>query len=74
MWTLAGTYPLVMMAVWLNLAQGGVISGFGPSQFVFYGWLFALDAFAVACAFGISLCSTTAVRVHDWHVLNLHDL
>jgi ABC-2 type transport system permease protein len=36
MWTLAGTYPLVMMAVWLNLAQGGEIGGFGPSQFVGY--------------------------------------
>ncbi|BCX04345.1 MAG: multidrug ABC transporter permease [Candidatus Roseilinea sp.] len=36
MWTLAGTYPLVMMAVWLNLARGGEINGFGPAQFVGY--------------------------------------
>lgn len=36
MWTLAGTYPLVMMAVWLNLAKGGDINGFGPNQFIGY--------------------------------------
>lgn len=36
MWTLAGTYPLVMMAVWLNLAKGGDIGGYGPSQFIGY--------------------------------------
>jgi ABC-2 type transport system permease protein len=36
MWTLAGTYPLVMMAVWLNLARGGDINGFGPNQFIGY--------------------------------------
>ncbi len=35
-WTLTGTYPLVMMSVWLNLAQGGEIGGFGPAQFVGY--------------------------------------
>ncbi len=36
MWTLAGTYPLVMMAVWLNLAKSGPIGGYGPDQFIGY--------------------------------------
>jgi len=36
MWALAGSYPLVMMAVWLNLAQGHTIGGYGPSQFIGY--------------------------------------
>lgn len=36
MWTLSGTYPLVMMAVWLNIAQGGQIGGYSPAQFVGY--------------------------------------
>lgn len=36
MWTLAGTYPLVMMAVWLNLARGGEIGGFSSGEFIGY--------------------------------------
>lgn len=36
MWTLAGSYPLVMMAVWLSLAHGGSVGGYGPNQFIGY--------------------------------------
>jgi ABC-2 type transport system permease protein len=37
-WVLTGTYPLVMMAVWIKLAQqnGGDIRGFAVSDFIGY--------------------------------------
>jgi ABC-2 type transport system permease protein len=36
MWLLVGTYPLVMMAVWLNLARSGSIGGYTTNEFIGY--------------------------------------
>lgn len=35
-WMLSATFPLVMLAVWLSLAQDGPIAGFTPGDFVAY--------------------------------------
>lgn len=35
-WFLVGTYPLVMMAVWIGIAQGGTIAGYDASDFIAY--------------------------------------
>ena len=35
-WTLSASFPLVMLAVWLSIGQGGPIGGYTPGDFIVY--------------------------------------